>query len=803
MLKNGLLRFFLAGGADLGRLTPVDAEAAAGVSPLAIAYKPSVLDVFPLPSDPLQEQMCRSCMANCFPDGMRIYLEPTGLAPKFHTFFYYWDEGTYGAALVFYERRNNARTEWGEYPVLYLPRCLCVVFRLPHYESMQQCLYALHDSQTQALRYPVEYYISSLALELPLVSADRACELRLPFLTRIIRFALPGPSDLPLLEFRLEDLFLCFSKRSVLELIFLLLLENRVWFFSSRIDRLNFVCHSLIALLYPFKWVSPASKPLLSYEELGYLGVPTPCLYGMLTDHFVSVYHAKCQYSLAVDPKRKLEVDPDAMARDFIEIEGMEDMRKARVLVIVNIDTGTVSAGKDALKPPQCLLDDLFAALEPELSRACPTAAPIPRESSAPSLGQQLHQRRESLADLQRREHSVPVLLLERQDEPAASAATVAIRGAFLDMFVRLFGMYREGISAAPEGETALLNKDVILAQHPVSWREFFSSFFATNIWEVFVASHIQPHANAFDRSILSRTLPATHVEQLPTPVAFDIPIFVSGFAGSARWTDFPLLKHDLLQPPRYPYLLQLSQQSDPLFFDAYQRLADEGSVYFSSGTLHEVPSESLAQPSDRLLVFVIVEGRMIPLQMQADDSAWMLKCQLHASAPAAVHLFTEHNVELENHLTLSDCNLRSGCILQARQAESDRNGRPVLFSLGSAQPSSRQLSRQSSQISLHSPIRERSVQLDFGDSATVRRRFSQFESELAALRVLHDKERDDLQREFEALQKENALLKQKHACEMQILHDRLSAALHDNSRLKEALLQISQVSAVFCTNPS
>eukprot|EP00696_Hemimastix_kukwesjijk_P019365 gnl/Hemi2/8608_TR2984_c0_g1_i1.p1 gnl/Hemi2/8608_TR2984_c0_g1~~gnl/Hemi2/8608_TR2984_c0_g1_i1.p1 ORF type:complete len:307 (-),score=20.74 gnl/Hemi2/8608_TR2984_c0_g1_i1:3-923(-) len=278
MLANGLIRYFLVGGADLGCLEPLDdplaelGESLPSVSPMTASYyKPSLLDVFPVPST-RESAVCIQALNFCFPMGVQVYTsEPDGPRELFHTFHMQFEEGCYGAVLTFYQEVANAVTSAGAFPRLFVPRCICLLARRPHYKTMRDCLMALYpmrDHCDEPSCTPIEHHISTLLLEVPVLPEGTSYEVVLPFLGTQLRFAQSAPDELPLLEFDTEDIILAFlpkgedmsstslskAVRTLVEIVFCLLLENKLIFHSTDPERLNRIITVLLALLFPFEW---------------------------------------------------------------------------------------------------------------------------------------------------------------------------------------------------------------------------------------------------------------------------------------------------------------------------------------------------------------------------------------------------------------------------------------------------------------------------------------------------------------------------------------------------------------------
>ncbi|KAK2945609.1 putative Calmodulin-binding protein CRAG [Blattamonas nauphoetae] len=97
---------------------------------------------------------------------------------------------------------------------------------------------------------------------------------------KVLHCFVPGPNDLPLLDFDLSLLFYCLSPANILTTLRGILFERHILFVSSRVGLLGIIPHLFLSLLHPFEWPH-TFIPILPSTLITVVEAPTPFIVGI------------------------------------------------------------------------------------------------------------------------------------------------------------------------------------------------------------------------------------------------------------------------------------------------------------------------------------------------------------------------------------------------------------------------------------------------------------------------------------------------------------------------------------------
>ncbi len=141
-----------------------------------------------------------------------------------------------------------------EAPVVYLPKSICILSKLPYLPSFREFLVQLYRISTTSSSTPLESYILSFCKEVP-VPIPGSFEIHFCILNSNIKFWAP-PANQPIVWASLlfSDLFGCLSIDNIILVWHALILERQVLLTSSQLTLIVTCAEILISLLFPFEW---------------------------------------------------------------------------------------------------------------------------------------------------------------------------------------------------------------------------------------------------------------------------------------------------------------------------------------------------------------------------------------------------------------------------------------------------------------------------------------------------------------------------------------------------------------------
>ncbi|XP_072394333.1 DENN domain-containing protein Crag isoform X1 [Diabrotica undecimpunctata] len=262
-----------------------------------LTYKPEVLSRYPLgdlPEFPFPD----SVPLFCLPMGATLEMWPkeaTQPKPVFSTFVLTVSDAkhkVYGSAVTFYERFSENKltqkqTELLNYEedsefALHANKSICVLSHWPFSEDFEVWLRWLHGIATSGKPQPIpiERYITQLLDEVQFPSPRILLQMS-PHNSKD-RVILTQPEDLPLPRSAasFKHLLINLGPENCLQVLLLMLTEQKVLIHSLRPDTLTSVAEAVSTMFFPFKWQCPYI-PLCPLGLVEVLHAPLPFLIGV------------------------------------------------------------------------------------------------------------------------------------------------------------------------------------------------------------------------------------------------------------------------------------------------------------------------------------------------------------------------------------------------------------------------------------------------------------------------------------------------------------------------------------------
>lgn len=193
-------------------------------------------------------------------------------------------------------------------PVVYAPKCICLLSLHPYLEQYRIFLTELYRLSLTPSLLPLERYISNFMLEVPLPPMGN---LRYAYTisNRTLFFANNPPNN-PLAyqqhssgsdsrASRILTLFELLDVENILFIIECILGEKRILFLSNRLSLLTMISEIFLHLLYPFVW-SHVYIPLLPKALIDFLFAPMPFIIGMHSHYVRGQLHGEMLVDLVV-----------------------------------------------------------------------------------------------------------------------------------------------------------------------------------------------------------------------------------------------------------------------------------------------------------------------------------------------------------------------------------------------------------------------------------------------------------------------------------------------------------------------
>ncbi|KAM4550180.1 DENN domain-containing protein 3 [Fundulus diaphanus] len=250
----------------------------------------------------------------CFPGGLELASEQKDDAYHFLVFTDLFGNRTHGVVVQYHRAVQEGPLQNGcrwnaPKSRLYAPFAVCIISKFPYYNALKDCLSCLLVQLRTARQADLEETIKEFSAKLSLIPLPPPGQLNVSFSLRPLQVVLPSrdDQDSPIIDIDLHLPLLCFSHKTLLQVLSGLLQEQRIVLFSSDWARLTLVAESLLLYLHPLSWQQPY-VPVLARGMLDFLMAPTAFLMGCHANHF----------------------------DDIAAMQGTED------LVLVNVDDGSI-----------------------------------------------------------------------------------------------------------------------------------------------------------------------------------------------------------------------------------------------------------------------------------------------------------------------------------------------------------------------------------------------------------------------------------------------------------------------------
>ncbi|KAK1168846.1 DENN domain-containing protein 5B-like isoform X3 [Acipenser oxyrinchus oxyrinchus] len=300
-------------------------------SPLRRTFKSKVLAHFPetIEWNPFDQDAVNML---CMPKGLSFRTQVDNREPQFHSYLITREDGsrTYGFVLTFYEEVTSKQIctamqtlyqmhhaehsgsvcassscsmdslasslDEGDATslnklhccssydmsrdTLYVSKALCLITPLPFMQACRKFLTQLHRAviSQQPPPLPLESYIHNILFEVPLPPPGRS--LKFHGVYEPIVCQRPSPSELPLADYSLKQVFELLGVENLVQVFTCILLEMQILLYSQDYQRLMTVAEGITTLLFPFQW-QHVYVPILPASLLHFLDAPVPYLMGL------------------------------------------------------------------------------------------------------------------------------------------------------------------------------------------------------------------------------------------------------------------------------------------------------------------------------------------------------------------------------------------------------------------------------------------------------------------------------------------------------------------------------------------
>ncbi|XP_034032616.1 DENN domain-containing protein 5B-like [Thalassophryne amazonica] len=406
---------------------------------------------------------------------------------------------------------------------LYVSKALCLLTPLPFLQAARQFLSQLHQavSSHSPPPLPLESYIHNILYEVPLPPPGRS--LRFHGVQGPIVCQRPGPGELPLGEYPLEEAFSLLGVNNMVQLLTCVLLETQVLLYSQDYQRLMTVAESVTTLLFPFQW-QHIYLPIVSAPLHHLLDAPVPFLMGIQRRGGVqgSSLHLSHEANLCFVDIDNHSVDtPEDLPAFPNQTELIQELSEVLLRFGLPLQGGTITKpATTSACLSNLVLEDLMddrrngnlggeelAVLErlQALARRC---GGVKLSDDGKTLGH---------------------VLEEEEQELRAAKLNIQLREVFANCFAAIFGRYEEFvIHTALDLDSWLSNREgtfsfdkgSFLSVQPVSHLYFLSRFLETSMFSSFVDGKVisrfadrEPLQQLFDRRLERERLYDTNEE--------------------------------------------------------------------------------------------------------------------------------------------------------------------------------------------------------------------------------------------------------------------------------------------------
>ncbi|KAK9874779.1 hypothetical protein WA026_005585 [Henosepilachna vigintioctopunctata] len=263
----------------------------------SITYKPEVLSRYPM-KDLHYFPFPNSVPLFCLPMGATLEMWPKEASrpkPVFSSFVLTVSDAKYkiyGSAITFYEEFSKDRlteqqkeilgyTDDSDH-VLNVNKSICILSHWPFSDAFKSWLYFLNDvvCGIKPQLVPIESYIVQIIDEVPFPTPRTLLQLSMQHPYDKAIFTQPEDLPLPRSAARFRELLVNLGPENCLQVLVLILTEQKILIHSLRPDTLTCVAEAVSSLLFPFKWQCPYI-PLCPLGLVEVLHAPLPFLVGV------------------------------------------------------------------------------------------------------------------------------------------------------------------------------------------------------------------------------------------------------------------------------------------------------------------------------------------------------------------------------------------------------------------------------------------------------------------------------------------------------------------------------------------
>ncbi|XP_064417696.1 DENN domain-containing protein 5B [Latimeria chalumnae] len=525
-------------------------------SPLKRTFKSKVLAHYPqnVEWNPFDQDAVNML---CMPKGLSFRTQMENRDPQFHSYIITREDGsrTYGFVLTFYEevtckqictamqtlyQMHNAEhyssvcassscsmdslassldegdntslsklQRCNSYDIsrdtLYVSKCICLITPLPFMRACRKFLSQLHRAVTsqQPPPLPLESYIHNILYEVPLPPPGRS--LKFYGVYEPIVCQRPGPSELPLSDYPLREVFELLGVENLVQVFSCVLLEMQILLYSQDYQRLMTVAEGITTLLFPFQW-QHVYVPILPASLLHFLDAPVPYLMGLQskegTDRSKLELPQEANLCFVDIDNHFIEL-PEDFPQFPNKLEFIQEI--SEVLLQFGIPPeGSLHCSESATKLKSLVLDDLaddkkngnIPANVYELLKGNETIARLQALAKRTGVRVDKIEITRMLAEKEEKDSKLPCDWEELRDYKL----NVQVREVFASRFTQMFADYEAFvILTAQDLDSWLTNREQMqnfdkasfLSDQPEPYLPFLSHFIETQMFATFIDNKI------------------------------------------------------------------------------------------------------------------------------------------------------------------------------------------------------------------------------------------------------------------------------------------------------------------------
>lgn len=165
---------------------------------------------------------------------------------------------------------------------IYLPKCACLVSKLPYTKQMEKCLEIVikMSIDDKISSEEISKFLLNLVYEIPTPPPNRRLLFYVPYQTHTVEITGNVVRDFPICGYNVKSLLEYFSPEVMTTIYYLILLESKILFVYDDYQKLTEITQAFLNLIYPMQWIN-TYIPVLSEEMIKYMKFFMPFMMGV------------------------------------------------------------------------------------------------------------------------------------------------------------------------------------------------------------------------------------------------------------------------------------------------------------------------------------------------------------------------------------------------------------------------------------------------------------------------------------------------------------------------------------------